>query len=255
VDGFVFDLLGNSSVRFEQFDGTTSLPFKSNGRFHLGGKVTVTPNNIFKKVVENIIPVIKAKGNKPCVIIPPTPRYLFSRCCSDSGHCTNASDSNFAEQMLSGFLRQRAELIRQLVQSGLSNFKVLDSCCTTDCSATASVTERLAALQITTWNDGVHQTVDGYKNLATRSTACLKTLFENPKTKTKNAYFWRGFRSPVGSSLPRPRMASATASVIASPHMPTASGSRGIASHALHWERMRGTHRGRVRSFHPYRKW
>jgi hypothetical protein len=51
---FVFDLLGNGSVRFEQFDGTTSLPFKSNGKFNLAGKVVVTPPEIFKKVVENI---------------------------------------------------------------------------------------------------------------------------------------------------------------------------------------------------------
>ncbi len=255
VDGYVFDLLGNSSVRFEQFDGTTSLPFKSNGRFHLGGKVTVTPASVFKKVVDNVIPALKAKGNKPCVVVPPTPRYLFSRCCSDSSHCTNANDSNFAEQMLSGFLRQRTELIRQLVQSGLSNFKVLDSGCTTDCSATASIPERLAALKKTTWNDSVHHTVDGYKNLAQRSIACLKSLIENPKTKTKNAYFWRGFRSPVGSALPRPHTASVTASVPVPPHLPIASGSRGIPPRALHWERMRGSNIGRSRSFHPYRRW
>ncbi len=31
-DAFVFDLMGNSSIRFEQEDGTTALPFKSNGR-------------------------------------------------------------------------------------------------------------------------------------------------------------------------------------------------------------------------------
>jgi hypothetical protein len=31
---FVFDILGNSAIRFEQFDGTTALPFKSNGRYH-----------------------------------------------------------------------------------------------------------------------------------------------------------------------------------------------------------------------------
>jgi hypothetical protein len=37
TDAFVCDLLGNSSVRFEQADGTTALPFKSNGRYHLGG--------------------------------------------------------------------------------------------------------------------------------------------------------------------------------------------------------------------------
>jgi hypothetical protein len=43
---FVFDLLGNSSLRFEQFDGTTALPFKMNGRFHFGGKVVTTPPEI-----------------------------------------------------------------------------------------------------------------------------------------------------------------------------------------------------------------
>jgi hypothetical protein len=43
ANAFVFDLLGNSSVHFEQFDGSTSLPFKSQGRFHLGGKVVVSP--------------------------------------------------------------------------------------------------------------------------------------------------------------------------------------------------------------------
>jgi hypothetical protein len=131
ISGYVFDLLGNSSVRFEQFDGTTSLPFKSNERFHLGGKVTITPPPVFRKLVDNVIPIFKAKGNKPCVIIPPIPRCLFSRCCGDVSHCTNVSDSNFAETMLTGFLRQRTDLICQLVQSGLTNFKVLDSCCTT----------------------------------------------------------------------------------------------------------------------------
>jgi hypothetical protein len=34
---FVFDILSNSAVRYEQFDGTTALPFKSSGRYHLGG--------------------------------------------------------------------------------------------------------------------------------------------------------------------------------------------------------------------------
>jgi hypothetical protein len=62
---FVFDLFGNSSVRFQQFYGTTALPFKSNSKFHLAGKFVVTPPDIFRKVVENITPILKAKGNKP----------------------------------------------------------------------------------------------------------------------------------------------------------------------------------------------
>jgi hypothetical protein len=201
------------------------MPFKSNGRFHLGGKVTVTPSDVLKKVVDNVIPVFKAKGIKPCVIIPPTPRYLFSPCCSDSSHCTNANDSNFAEQMLSGLLHQRTELIHQLVQSGLSNFKVLDSCCMTDCAATASIPERIASLKKTTWSDGVHLTSEGYKYLAQRAIACLKGLIYNPKTKTKkSAYFRRGFRSPIGSALPRLRSAPVAGSSDFPPHAPIGSG-------------------------------
>jgi hypothetical protein len=47
---FVFDLFGNSSIQFEQFDGTTALPFRSNGKYHLGRKVVVAPTDIFRRV-------------------------------------------------------------------------------------------------------------------------------------------------------------------------------------------------------------
>ncbi len=46
---FVFDLLGNSSQRFEQFDGTTLLPFKSNGIFHFCSKDVVASPEVFRK--------------------------------------------------------------------------------------------------------------------------------------------------------------------------------------------------------------
>jgi hypothetical protein len=49
VSAFVFDLFGNSSVCFEQFDGSTSLPFKSQGKRHLGGNVVVSPPDTLKK--------------------------------------------------------------------------------------------------------------------------------------------------------------------------------------------------------------
>jgi hypothetical protein len=37
VTAFVFDLFGNASVRYEQCDGTTSLAYKIQGHYHLGG--------------------------------------------------------------------------------------------------------------------------------------------------------------------------------------------------------------------------
>jgi hypothetical protein len=68
---FVFDLLGNSLVRFEQFDETTSLPYKSNGRLHLGGKIVTTPPD-----TRHVVLIIKAKGTKSAVIILSLSRYL-----------------------------------------------------------------------------------------------------------------------------------------------------------------------------------
>ncbi len=145
--------------------------------------------------------------------------------------------------MVTGFLRQRTDMIRQLVQSGLNNFKVLDSCCTTNCAATATNPERNAALKKTTGSDGIHHTKDGYRHLAERTPACLKTLIECPKTKTKKeTYFWRGFRSPNGSTLPRPRLVSSPSS-------------SGLNPHAHQRGRMRGAFSGRSRAFHSYKRW
>jgi hypothetical protein len=183
MTAFVFDIFGNGSVRFEQFDGTYSLPFKSHGTYHLGGKVVTTPPTTFKKLVENVLPVLKAKGDKPCIVIPPLPRYLFSRCCSDKGHCTNAADPEFPSEMLSGFIKQRNELIRLLVQNGLTDFKVMDTCCTTSCIQTANIQTRLGELAKVTSDDGVHYNAIGRKNLAERTVKCLISVLSNGKSQ------------------------------------------------------------------------
>jgi hypothetical protein len=241
---FVFDLLGNSSVRFEQFDGTTALPYKSNGKYHLAGNVVVTPTETFKKVVQAITPIIQAKGNKPCIVLPPLPRYVFAQCCNDNSHCTNANDADFQSTMLSGFVRLKNELIKQLVSHGVSNFKVMDSCCVTTVPTTASVNERLVELKNVTNSDGIHFVADGYKTMAARVTECLKTLILKPSTQKKQStYFWRGFRSRRGSATPRNTVSPAEWS--------DGNSIRGGS---------RGRHRGGLLSrrpwgFHPYRKW
>ncbi len=123
---FVFDLLGNSSVRFEQYDGTMALPLKNKEKFHLGGKIVATPLDVFRKIIDNVMPIIKAKWTKPAVILPPLPRYLFTRCCSDADHCTNANEENFSAKLLTNFIQLRTEMIKHLVSEGLTNFKVMD---------------------------------------------------------------------------------------------------------------------------------
>jgi lysophospholipase L1-like esterase len=204
---FIFDLLGNSSVRYEQYDGSTSLPFKSQGKFHLGGDVVVCPLELFKKTIAGILPILKEIGDAPSVIVPPIPRYLFARCCTDAGHCTNASNADYAETLLAGFLRLRNELIRSLVAAGIKNFKVLDSCCTTACANTANTKNRLTHLKSVTAKDGVHYVAAGYQHMAARSLSCLRTLLADSMCHSKpTAHFWRGFKSIRGSQrAPAPR--------------------------------------------------
>jgi hypothetical protein len=190
----------HTSVRYEQFDGSTSLPFLSQGKYHLGGKIVVSPPDIFKKTVDCVLPILVAKKDINCVIIPPMPRYLFARCCNDPGHCTNANSNEFSQSLLANFLQLRHSLIRQLVSRGLTNFKVLDTCCTTTCTNTATITHRLAELKQVTAKDGVHFIAQGYANMANRASATLQTLLASaPRTRKENTHFWRGFRSPIGA--------------------------------------------------------
>jgi hypothetical protein len=39
----IFDLFSNSSYRFEQFDGTLSLPYKTNGKYQLARNIVACP--------------------------------------------------------------------------------------------------------------------------------------------------------------------------------------------------------------------
>jgi lysophospholipase L1-like esterase len=249
---FVFDLFGNSSVRFEQFDGTSSLPFKSNGKFHLAGKTVVTSSEIFRKTVENIVPIIRAAGNKPCVVIPPLPRYLFSRCCGDKNHCTNADDKDFRETLLAGFVHLKNELIKHLVRLGVVNFKVMDSCCVTACSTTANISDRLKELGRVYNSDGVHFNADGHTNLAQRTIGCLRTLLSTPRKKSNaTTFFWRGFRSRRGSLANKSTVGKANwtgGGNVASNHVVI--GSRGRA-----WGgSSRGKSPNNSRGYHPYRR-
>ncbi len=146
--------------------------------------------------------------------------------------------------MLTGFVLLRNELIRHLVQSGLMNFKVLDSCCNTSCDNTASVPERLNGLRVSTSKDGVHLTPTGYLNLAGRAMQCIKRMMvEKPKTiRKQQTFFWRGFRSPRGSTWAR-----AGSSSIPRDSLTLRSVIRGSA---------RGDRHGhKPRPYHPYKRW
>jgi hypothetical protein len=54
-------------------------------------------------------------------------------------------------------------LIKLLVSYGLSNFKVMDAWCPTNCSLTADIGERIVELKKVTAKDGVHLSAAGWR--------------------------------------------------------------------------------------------
>ncbi len=75
-------------------------------------------------------------------------------------------EKNYQETLMSGFIQLRTSLIKQLVSHGLTNFKVMDACCPTNCSLTADVSERIVELRKITAKDRVHFVDAGYRKIA-----------------------------------------------------------------------------------------
>jgi hypothetical protein len=69
---------------------------------------------------------------------------------------------------------------------------------------TAGIADRLTELRAVMAKDDTHYLEIGYKNIANRCRNCIQQIMAESKTVTKkNSYFWRGFKSPCGSSAPR----------------------------------------------------
>jgi hypothetical protein len=237
-DKIVLDLYGNMSYRFEQFDGTLSLPYKSGGRYHLAGKVVVCPAATFKKTLENTTSLFLAKKNANIIVVPLLPRYLFAGCCKQTDHCANVGMPDHPSKILGDVIILRNCLKKFVSGLGLGNCRVLDTCCITDCIPTANADIRIEALKTVTAKDGVHFQGTGYENMVKHIMQIpTKSAAEQSGSSTigtTKVHYWRGFRSPIGVTAPVHSTPSAT---------------RGAHAHG-------GQHRGnRARyQYHPYRR-
>jgi hypothetical protein len=166
--------------------------------------------------------------------VPPLPRYLFAGCCDQREHCQNVSDPNHPRKLLSNIISLQNSLKKFVINSGLTNVRVLDTCCVTSCAGTANTESRLNALRDVMAPDGVHYLSEGYVNLVAGCVSAVDasiTKLEVTKTNTSQTkHFWRGFRS------------SNRAKIVV----------HGNSSRASF---VRGSKRGKPgRHFHPYRR-
>jgi hypothetical protein len=96
----VFDLLGNTSHRYEQFDGMQSLPQNEGGRYHMPGPVVMCEPETYRKIVKTLGPILLSAQDATKVSVPPLPRYIFSPCCNNTTHCSNLDKEGAAEKLL-----------------------------------------------------------------------------------------------------------------------------------------------------------
>jgi len=118
----IFDLFGNSCTRATLFDGSTTVPLKGVGGFHLPGKVSVCSEEIFTNLLDIAKPVIDATVGTIRLIVPPQPRHLFDPCCVDRSHCTNMGDPSHAGTVLAANLKLRAVLKRKMGGGRMARF-------------------------------------------------------------------------------------------------------------------------------------
>ncbi len=197
----VFDLFGNSTFRFEQFDGSISMPFKSSRKYHMAGTIVVYPLPVFRKTFENTIALLTRHKIARCIIIPPLPRYLFTGCCRQPDHSTNVKDTGHSTKLVTDTISIRNNL-KKFVSELAIRCHVLDSCCVTNCPTTANTPTRIEALQPVCAPDGVHFSPTGYDNLVAAITQSPVMALEvtSGTERQPKIHYWRGFRSAVGSS-------------------------------------------------------
>jgi hypothetical protein len=168
--------------------------------------IVICPSPIFKRMMENTAVIFGAVKNSQLVVIPPLPQYLFTGCCNQTGHSLNLDKEGHPKRLLSDTIGLRNSLKKFVNTLGLSNCRVIDTCCVTDCTATSDIDSRTDALKYVMAKDGVHFLSTGYDNMVSSIVrTCADTLSVKPAAaKSSKSHFWRGFRSVVGSSASTP---------------------------------------------------
>jgi len=211
---FILDLFGNSCFRATLFDGSTTMPIKGGGCYHLPGSVTVCPDEVFLKLIDTAMPVIEAVKCDVKILIPPLPRYLFSGCCENPLHCVNVKENSHAETLLSATSRLRTSLKRKLAETVPGTTWVMESCSVLIEAAELTIVEKLSKLRTVYGTDGVHLRPEGTENLSKNIIGTIKKFeqgvvgripFENRSAAVSisgeaNRHYWKGFASPVGSN-------------------------------------------------------
>jgi hypothetical protein len=122
----VMELFGNSTFRYEQFDGTMALPFKGSHGYHMEGRIGVCEDDSLVRLLHNMDSLINIGNPEIKIFVPPLPRYLFTGCCALKNHSVNVKDPDHSEKLLASTLKFRNVIKNELLKKAHSlSLKVL----------------------------------------------------------------------------------------------------------------------------------
>ena len=207
----VMDLFSNSVYRFVDYDGSLSMPQKTQSGYHMNGEVTLCDNQSIVRTLDNLKPLLDHFATNPKIIVPPQPRYLFDGCCNDPEHCAGVGGEEYKELNLANLTRVRNVMKSELLARGVKNFWVLDSFAIVGDVKHADHEVVLNHLALISKDDGVHYTDFGYSTLAAEIGKSMEDLIagrigraatQHPDGSPKiKRFFWKGFYSCHGSNV------------------------------------------------------
>jgi hypothetical protein len=69
---------------------------KIGNRYHINGKLATVGRDRFKELFNLSVPLLRAAGECPKLLLSPLLRYITAPCCKDTGHLTNFGGPEYA---------------------------------------------------------------------------------------------------------------------------------------------------------------